>query len=156
MGQSVSDTLEIIQKDLAKPKVNKKKSDREAAPAVNQEPKQPKASNQTEKISQGIEIDKKAIAPNSMGHGHFKIGGAPPASQPSDDLDDLFLPQNEQPSVESMTILKPYNFPTVPEFYQPPAWRWIREVRKDQNSKSKYYKEIPECERGIQKYNYTE
>jgi hypothetical protein len=101
----VEDTLEIIQKDLAKPKVNKKRSDREAAPAVTQEPKEPRKPkeareagfNYTEKINDGMLIDKEPSAPNSMGHGHFKIGGKPVYQKPSkdDDMDDLFLPQNE-------------------------------------------------------------
>ena len=54
-----------------------------------------------------------------------------------------------------MPILRSYGF-TEPEFYQPPAWRWIREIRKDQNSKAKYYEEIPMQERGVQKYEFKE
>lgn len=38
-------------------------------------------------------------------------------------------------------------FPYTPEFYQPPAWRWIREEKRGQNSKG--YVEIPDVDRGF-------
>jgi hypothetical protein len=66
------------------------------------------------------------------------------------------MPQNETGIKEKMEIMRPYTKSgytedDLPSFYQPPSWRWVRDMRKNQNSKG--YEEIPVDERGLQKYS---
>ena len=57
-------------------------------------------------------------------------------------INQLFTPKTEL-SKHPIEIMRPYENPQFshPEFYQPPAFRFVRESNRNLNSKQKYYED---------------
>ena len=65
------------------------------------------------------------------------LGIEQPLKMNSSKVEQLYKPQNLQPSTDRMIIYRPYFEKEKPVFYQPPQWTFIREPDRNQNTKTK-------------------